>query len=105
MDLIHHEAYNDEGQAVVMKCKILSFGSRKSDDAYIDYSSGKQYPLEKVLKKRKLQNKLKEGELLQMPAGSDFMVVQEYHDGNEIYKRCCNLDMLATVRNIRIVEP
>jgi hypothetical protein len=97
------EIYNTAGRPAAIRWKILSFDSRKSDEAYLEYSTGKKYPLKRVIKKRKLQAKLSRAELLQIPACSDFMVVQEYHDGKEVYKRCYNLDMLGTVRNIRVV--
>ncbi|HAK46161.1 MAG TPA: hypothetical protein DCO79_09635 [Spirochaeta sp.] len=103
VDLLHHEAFSEDGTAVGIRWKILSFGSRKADEAYIDYASGKKYPISKVIKKRKLQARLERGELLQLPAGSEFMVVQEYHDGEAVCKRCYNLDMLQTVRNIRVI--
>ena len=104
MDFIHHEAFNDCGEPVRVRWKIISFGSREPDDAYLDCTTGKKYPMQKVLKKKKLQSKLQREELLQLPSGSDFMVVQEFHDGEKVFKRCCNLDMLQTVRNIRVVE-
>ncbi len=72
-----------------------------SDDAYIDFSSGKKYPMEKVVRKKRLQKKLEREELLQLPSGTDFMVVQEYHDGEAAFKRCYNLDMLHDIRNNR----
>lgn len=104
VDPYHHEVFNTAGLPAGIWWKILSFESRNSDEAYIDLASGKKYPLKKVIKNRRLQAKLNREELLQMPAGSDFMIVEEYHDGKVVYKRCYNLDMLATVRNIRVVD-
>ena len=104
MDFIHHEAFNSDGLAVKIQWRVLSFGTRSSNDAYIDYISGKKYPMDRVVKKRRLQSKLERAELLQLPAGTDFMIVQEFHDGEETFKRCCNLDMLQTVRNIKVIE-
>lgn len=104
VDLLNHEVFNEAGKPVVIRWKILSFGNRKNDDAYMDYSTGKKYPLAKVVKKRRLQAKLNSGELLQLPPGSEFMVVLEFHDGDEAGKRCYSLDMLQTVRNISVVE-
>ncbi|MBI9106392.1 MAG: hypothetical protein JEZ04_06555 [Spirochaetales bacterium] len=103
VDQYQHEAFDSAGNPVAVMWKILSFGSRTSNEAYLDYSTGKKYPLEKVIKKKKLQARLNR-DILQLPACSDFMVVQEYHDGKEVYKRCYNLDMLVTVRNIRVVD-
>ncbi len=104
VDMLHHEAFNSRGAPVRIRWKILSFGSRTGDDAYIDYTSGKKYPMKQVVRKKRLQKKLEREELLQLPAGSDFLVVQEYHDGEAVYKRCYNLDMLQTVREMWVVE-
>ena len=102
VEFIRPEAYNRDGEVAAVWWKILSFDSRDSSDAYIDYACGKKYPLEKVVRKRRLQARLERGELLQLPSGSDFMIVQEFHDGEPVYKRCYNLDMLHTIRNIRV---
>ncbi len=104
VDLYHHEVYDDAGRPASLRWMILSFGSKTGDDAYLDYHTGKKYPLKKVIKNRRLQARLERGELLQLPAGIDFMVVQEFHNQKEVYKRCYNLDLLATVRNIRAVK-
>ena len=104
VDLLHHEVFNDNGSPVRIRWKILSFGSRTGDDAYIEYSSGRKYPVKMVVKKKKLQRKLEREELLQLPSGSDFMIVQEYHDGEAVYKRCYNLDLLQAVREIRVAD-
>lgn len=104
VDQFQQEAFDNSGKPVVIWWKILSFGSRNSDEAYLDYSTGKKYTLKKVIKNKKLQARLNRADLLQLPACRDFMVVQEYHDGKEVYKRCYNLDMLASVRNIRVVD-
>lgn len=103
VDPFQQEIFNNIGKPVVIWWEILSFESRNSDEAYFDYSTGKKYSLEKVIKKKKLQTKLANNELLQLPACSDFMVVHEYHDEVKVYKRCYNLDMLGTLRNIRLV--
>ncbi|MBI9104290.1 MAG: hypothetical protein JEY99_17865 [Spirochaetales bacterium] len=104
VELYHHEAFDKTGKPVALRWKILSFDSRKSDEAYLDFSKGKKYPLKTVIKKKKLQSKLKNRQLLQLPTGNDFMVVQEYHDKKEVYKRCLSLDLLSTVREIRLAE-
>ena len=104
VDQLHQEVFNSEGRAVNIRWKILSFGIRTRDEAYLNHSSGKKYPLKKVIKSKRLQAKLAREELLQLPACTDFMLVQEFHDGESAYKRCYNLDMLATVRNIKVVD-
>ncbi len=102
VDFLHHEVFNKKGELVRIMWKILFFDSRTGDDAYIDFSSGRKYPMEKVVRKKSLQKKLGREELLQLPSGTDFMVVQEYHDGEAAFKRCYNLDMLHDIRNIRV---
>lgn len=104
VDLYRPEVYNSAGRPTGIRWKILSFESRDSDDAYYDYLTGKKYSLKKVIKNKRLQARLSRNQLLQIPACIEFMAVQEFHDGLEAYKRCYNLDMLATVRNIRIIE-
>ena len=104
MDMLHNEVFNSDGEALPIRWRILSFDSRKSDDAYIDYNTGRKYPMAKVIKKRRLQALLERNILLQLPAGSDFMIVEEFHGGETAGLRCYNLDMLQTVRNIRVVE-
>ena len=103
VELYHHDATDSAGNPVSIRWEILAFDTRKEGDAYFEHATGKKYPLKRVLKSRRLQGKLKRAELLQLPAGSDFMVVEEYHDGKAVFKRCYNLDMLAAVRNIRPV--
>lgn len=104
VDLLQNEVFSSNGNPVRLWWKIMSFGSRNNDEAYLDYSTGKKYALKKVIKKRKLQAKLSQAELLQLPACSEFMVVQEFYDGESADKRCYNLDMLATVRNIKVIQ-
>lgn len=103
IEMLRPEIFNDEGIPVSLKWKILSFNRRESNDAYIDYPKGKMYSLKKVVKSRRLQAMRAKGALLQIPPGTDFMVVQEYHDSEEADKRCFSLDMLGTVANIRII--
>ncbi len=102
--MLYPELCNDAGLPVSLRWKVISFHSRRNNDAYIEYPKGKMYPLKKVIKSRRLQSKLSTGSLLHIPAGTDFMIVQEYHDGDEAVKRCFSLDMLSTVRHIRIIE-
>ena len=104
VELFHQDAADSAGKPVSIRWEILAFDTRKEGDAYYEHATGKKYSLERVLKSRRLQAKLNRSELLQLPAGTDFMVVQEYHDGEAVYKRCYNLDTLANVRNIRIVS-
>ena len=104
MDFLHHEAFNEDGHAMPVRWRIFSFGVRGGNEAYIDFASGKKYPMEKVVKKRRLQKKLERAEILQLPSGSDFMIVEEFHGGESMGKRCYNLDMLQSVRNIRVVQ-
>jgi len=103
VELYHHDVTDSAGNPVAIRWKILSFGTRKEGEAYYDYATGKKYTLQRVLKSRRLQVKLNRSEILQLPTGSEFMVVQEYHGDEDVFKRCYSLDMLGIVRNIRLV--
>jgi len=104
VELFQYDVLNSNGAPAAIQWKILSFGSRNCDEAYIDYTTGKKYSMKRVIKKKKLQIKAELEELLQLPAGRDFMIVQVYHDEEAVYKRCYSLDMLQTIRNIRVID-
>ncbi len=100
----NYEVRNAYGGRARILWKIEGLDSKHGDEAYYEPATGKKYSMKKVLRRRKHAEKLRSGELIQLPACSDFLVVQEYHDGNPAYKRCYSLDMLANIRSIRIVE-
>ncbi len=104
VEMLRPDIFNDAGFSVSLRWRVLSFHRRGCHDAYIEYPKGKMYPLKKVVKSRGLQKKLTAGTLLQIPAGTDFMVVQEYQDGEEWAKKCFSLDMLGTVGQIRVID-
>ena len=103
VEMVQPEALSDERATLLVTWEILSFHSRTDNDTYIDHPKGKMYPLKKVIKNRRLQKKLATGSLLQIPTGTDFMVIREHHNSRS-EKRCINLDMLNHVRNIRVID-
>ena len=104
VDFLHHEVFDDEGLPLGIRWKILSFGTRSGDEAYIDHAGGRKFSIEKVVKKRRLRSRLERGELLQLPPGTDFMIVEEYHGGVAVFRRCYNLDLLQSVRSLRVAD-
>jgi len=94
---------NAEGRYAQVVWEILKLDSRKNNDAYYDTDSGKSYSMMKVMKNRRLQAKLDRGSIIQIPACTDFLLVQEYHDGTPACKRCYSLDMLANINEFRII--
>lgn len=103
VELYHHDVTDSSGNPASIRWEILAFDKRKEGDSYFEYATGKKYTLKRVLRSGRLQGKLKRAELLQLAAGSDFMVVREFHNGEAVFQRCYNLDTLANVRNIRPV--
>ncbi len=103
VELVRPDAFDEEGRPLRLTWQILDFGIRLPDDAYLLYKTGKKFPLKKVVKSRRLQSLIEKGQLLQLPAGTDYMVVEEGHNGTSAGKKCCNLDMLAAVRSIRVL--
>lgn len=104
VELVRPDAFDEEGRPVRLTWRIFGFGTRLPDDAYLLYKNGKKYPLKKVVKSRHLQSLIGRGQLLQLPSGTDYMVVEEAHNGSSAGMKCCNLDMLATVRSIRVLS-
>jgi hypothetical protein len=84
--------------------KIIDIAANTKQHAFYELGSGRTYPLESVMKKRKLQKKQASGTLIQIPPSSDFLVVQRYHDGEEIGYFCYSVDLLSRIRDIRAVD-
>jgi len=100
---LNYEVRNSSGGRARVVWKICALEQKKGDEAYYEPASGKKYSIKKVMKRSALSAKLESGALIQIPASTDFLVVQEYHDGVPAFKRCYSLDMLATIRSIRVV--
>ena len=100
----NYEVRNSSGGRARVLWKVLGLDSKQGAEAYYEPATGKKYSMKKVLRRRALAEKLRSGEVVQLPACSDFLVVEEFHDGKPAFKRCYSLDMLANIRSIRIVE-
>lgn len=104
VDEHNYEVRNRHGRRARVVWKILALESKQRDEAYYETDTGKQFTMKKVMKNRKLAAKLQTGTLIQIPACTDFLVVQEFHDGSAALLRCYSLDMLGNIRDFRIVE-
>ncbi|HDQ14981.1 MAG TPA: hypothetical protein ENN41_09245 [Sediminispirochaeta sp.] len=83
--------------------ELVALRSRKADEAYYEVASGRTYSLAQVMRRAKLQRKEASGDLVQLPAGSDYLVVREYQSGRLLGHRCYSVDMLAQIREIKIL--
>lgn len=105
--------WGDRGELI--RWKVLEIRERSSQVEYYDPERGKEYPLKKVLKSRRLSRKQEEGRLLQVPPGIYYLVVEELGGNPESFNetevipgkgnlRCFNVDFLETLRGARIEE-
>lgn len=83
--------------------KILEIREKKNADEFYDPSSGKSHPLTKVMKNKRLFRKSREGELLQVPPCTYFLVIEETAGGGASVKKCFNVDFLSTLWDVKIV--
>ena len=104
VDEFNYEVRNDSGRRAKVVWEIIALDSKQRDEAYYEPDTGKKFQMKKVMKSRKLAAKLQAGTLIQIPACTDFLVVREYHDGTAALMRCYSLDMLANIRDFRIVD-
>lgn len=104
VDEHNYEVRNERGRRARVIWKILALESKQHDEAYYESATGKKFSMKKVMKNRRLAAKLQAGTLIQIPACTDFLVVQEYHDGTAALMRCYSLDMLGNIRDFRIVD-
>jgi len=105
VDEFNYEVLDDEGRRAQVVWKILALETKGRDEAYYQPSTGRKFSMQKVMKSRKLLKKLDLGELIQIPACTDFLVLQEYHNSKPVLMRCYSLDMLGNIRDIRIASP
>ncbi len=104
IDEFNYEVRNESGRRARVVWEIIALDAKKRDEAYYEPATGKKFAMKKVMKSRKLAAKLQAGTLVQIPACTDFLVVREYHDGTAALMRCYSLDMLANIRDFRIVD-
>lgn len=106
--LLEVEEFNSElslldDTAVQVRWKILELKSKGKNEAFYEPGTGKSYSIRKVMKSRSLLRRQAAGKILQIPACTDYLVVQEYHDGKIAGMRCYSLDMLDQIRRVKIV--
>jgi len=104
VDERNYQVLNAEGRRAQVVWEILGLDTKKGDAAYYDPDSGKSYSMRKLMKSRRLQMRLEQGTIIQIPACTEFLVVREYHDGVPAFKRCYSVDMLANISDFRIIE-
>ena len=104
IDEFNYQVLNERGRRARVVWKVLALESKQRDEAYYETATGKKFSMRKVMKNRRLTAKLQEGRLIQIPACTDFLVVQEFHDGSAACMRCYSLDMLGNIRDFRIVD-
>lgn len=104
VDERNYQVLNAEGRRAQVVWEILGLDTKTGDAAYYDPDSKKSYSMRKVMKSRRLQVRLEQGSIIQIPACTDFLVVQEYHDGAAACKRCYSVDMLANINDFRIID-
>jgi len=112
--VIYHQG--EKGEPV--QWRVLEIKERPPGTDYYDPDTGKEYPLKKVLKSRRLSKKQEEGRLLQVPPGIYYLVVEE-RIGKSNYcnengpgqaeekhsrLRCFNVDFLETLKGVQIRE-
>ncbi|MFP4564220.1 MAG: hypothetical protein ACLFRY_13030 [Spirochaetia bacterium] len=100
----NYEVFTEDGRRARIAWKILALRERTGNDAYYDTDTGRTYALRKVMKSRGLLRKRDTGSLVQIPACTDYLVVEEFHDGKPAFTRCYSVDMLGLIRDMRIVE-
>src|SRR6056297_371748 len=105
VDEFNYEVLDDEGRRAQVVWKILALDTKGRDEAYYEPSTGRKFSMKKVMKSRRLLRRLDIGDLIQIPACTDFLVVQEYHNRKPALMRCYSLDMLGNIRDIRIAAP
>ena len=105
VDEENYEVFDETGRRARIAWKILALLHRSGDEAYYDTATGKTFSLRKAMNSRRLLRKRNTGILVQIPACTDYLVVEEFHDGASAFKRCYSVDMLGLIRDMRIVAP
>lgn len=98
-----NEVLDEYGRSAVVTWKILEIRSRGEGDDYYDPEAGKTYSMQKVMKRRRLRKKNLAGELLSVPACSDYLVLREYHNRKDAGMRCFSVDMLGLLWDVRVL--
>ena len=87
-----------------MPWRSPSIPSRRKAEDYYEPGAGKCHSVEELMRRKKLQRKMEAGELVQIPASSDYLVLREYHDDRFAGFRCYSVDMLGLLRDVEVIE-
>ena len=96
------EVLDEDGRPVVVTWRILEIRSRGEGDDYYEPKSGKTYSMQKVMKRRRLRKKKLAGQLVAIPACSDYLVLREYRGGEDAGLRCFSVDMLGLLWDVKV---
>jgi hypothetical protein len=99
----NNEVYNEQGKRAIVTWEILDIRHREANQEYLEPSSGKSFPLQKVMKHRRLYKRMQEGRIIHIPPCTEYLLVREYHDGEEARLRCYSVDMLGLVTKAEVV--
>ena len=99
-----NEIINADGRMAKVTWEILDIRSREEGEHYYEVSTGKRYTMRKVMRSGKLQKRAQSGNLVNIPASSDYLVVKESHDDVTAGYRCFSVDMLGLLRYVEILE-
>ncbi|MFP4492092.1 MAG: hypothetical protein ACLFNZ_11495 [Spirochaetaceae bacterium] len=97
------EVLNSRGKKALVTWEILEIKSRAEGDDYYDPAEKKTYPLQKLLKRTRLQRKKDSGALIHIPACTEYLVVREYHDNTQDGIRCVSVDMLGLLWDVKVL--
>jgi hypothetical protein len=89
------------GRNPVVTWHVLDIRSRGEGEDYYDPERGTAYSMRALLRSRKLQRRRDAGQLADIPACTDYLVVREYRDGELSGLRCFSLDMLGSLWDVR----
>ncbi len=103
VDIRDYDVRDDEGRRMTVTWEILDLRERDSTDEYFEPSTGKTYPMQRVMKNRRLGRKYREGAIIQIPSCAHYLVIREFHDGEEALLRCFSVDMLGLIRDAEVI--
>lgn len=104
VDMLDYDIRDDEGNRVTITWEILEIRERDSTDELLEPLTGKTYSMRRVMKNRRLGRKYHEGTVIQIPPSTHYLVVREFHDGEEALLRCFSVDMLGLIRDAEVIH-
>ena len=99
-----YEIITNFGRRAGITWRITEIRTRGKNEDYLEPKTGKTFPLKKVMKSRKLHHKQQNGELVQVPPCTNYLVINEHHDGEPALWRCFNVDMLGLIQKVEVIE-